>query len=306
MIQDDRLVSVIIPVYNVEKYINECLSSVVNQSYKNIEILLVDDGGQDSSMQIARDFSKIDNRIKLLSYGRNMGVSFARNYGLLNSNGEYVYFMDSDDFIDNGYLEEMVKNIDDFDVIQNNHWIEYVSPKKSNTVIYGNEISPAIWNKLYKKDFLTKNNIKFPEGIKIGEDLCFNYNCILLTDKVKYCYLNTNYFYRQSETSTLKRYKKENDILAMFYILYDMLKHNKALDKVPLPLYHLRRHLKVANNKNKMFGEIKEFFTKIQNSINIQNYRQKDILFFNCILTSQNVYQFLLKFIFKKLSRTKE
>lgn len=295
-------ISVIIPIYNVEKYLNDCLNSVIKQSYKNLEILLIDDHGKDNSINIAKNFEKQDNRIKILSYGENKGVSFARNYGLQNATGEYVLFVDSDDFVEEQYIEELINNIKNNDIIQNNNWIEYYSNNKIIEISNKN-LTPNIWNKLYKKDFLLQNNIFFPDNIKMGEDLCFNYHCLALTNKIFYLDNKSKYFYRQNNNSTTKRLKNNNDILDAFYYLFDILKKNNALSKISLPFFHLRRHLKVSNDKNKMFLDIKNFFKKIKVDVNnnLFLYNKKDILFFNCILDNNNYYLYRINFIIKKI-----
>lgn len=93
------LISIIVPVYNVENYIKECINSIINQSYKNIEIILVDDGSTDNSGSLCEEFSLIDSRI-VTFHKENGGLSDARNYGIRHSNGEYIMFVDSDDIID--------------------------------------------------------------------------------------------------------------------------------------------------------------------------------------------------------------
>ena len=297
-----KKISVIIPIYNVEKYLNECLNSVIKQSYKNLEILLIDDHGKDNSINIAKNFETQDNRIKILSYGENKGVSFARNYGLKNASGDYILFIDSDDFIEGQYIKELISNIKNNDIIQDNNWIEYYSNNK--IIEFSNKnLTPNIWNKLYKKDFLLQNNIFFPNNIKMGEDLCFNYHCLVLTNKIKYIDNKFKYFYRQNNNSATKRLKNNNDILDAFYYLFDILKNNNALSKIPLPLFHLRQHLKYSNNKQKMFKEIKDFFININTNIkeNKNIYNKKDLLFFSCILNNNNYYLYRINFIIKRI-----
>lgn len=103
---DNELISIIVPVYNVEKYIAKCLDSLVNQTYLNIEILLIDDGSTDKSLSICKKYAAVDSRIKLFSK-ENGGVSSARNLGLLHVQGEYVVFVDSDDFVSPKYCEHL-------------------------------------------------------------------------------------------------------------------------------------------------------------------------------------------------------
>ena len=105
---DNDLISIIIPIYNVEKYMEKCLNSVVNQTYNNIEIILIDDGSKDKSREICDNYAKKDNRIKVV-HKENNGVSSARNTGIDMSKGKYITFIDSDDYIDTDYIETLYK-----------------------------------------------------------------------------------------------------------------------------------------------------------------------------------------------------
>ena len=110
--EQQELISVIIPVYNVEKYLRECIDSVLNQSYQNLEIILVDDGSTDSSGEICDEYEKQDIRIRVI-HQKNQGLSGARNTGFQNANGEYVYFLDSDDWIVPEAIKCLVKRAEE-------------------------------------------------------------------------------------------------------------------------------------------------------------------------------------------------
>lgn len=120
-------VSIIIPIYNVEQYLAQCLDSVINQTYKNIEIICVNDCSLDNSFRILDEYSKNDKRIKIINRENNGGLSAARNTGLDNASGKYIYFLDSDDWIDLDYIEKMlnaaIKN--DVEVVLNTNIIEH-------------------------------------------------------------------------------------------------------------------------------------------------------------------------------------
>lgn len=105
-------VSIIIPIYNVEQYLAQCLDSVINQTYKNIEIICVNDCSLDNSFRILDEYSKNDKRIKIINRENNGGLSAARNTGLDNASGKYIYFLDSDDWIDLDYIEKMLNAAD--------------------------------------------------------------------------------------------------------------------------------------------------------------------------------------------------
>lgn len=219
--QNHPLVSVIIPVYNVEKYLNECLDSVVNQTYKNLEIILVNDGSTDRSGNICDEYASGDTRIKVI-HKKNSGVSAARNVGIEHSNGEYITFVDSDDFIDTKAIEHLVENakkynsditIGDHIVYHSNgyqvcHSAEDIMVNSSFDVktvsadtIYKllTQLSSAC-TKLYKKSLITKNHIIFPVNIKIGEDFEFLAKALINAKGIVYIDKSV-YFYRSDYTN---------------------------------------------------------------------------------------------------------
>ena len=223
------LISVIIPVYNVEKYLEKCIKSVINQTYKNLEIILVNDGSTDSSGEICNKFLKLDSRIILLNKV-NEGLSAARNFGIQNSNGEYISFIDSDDFISDRMFEVLLNNINkwdcdisivekcdvfedkEFDLKPLNEKQCYIYTKQEAMEKYfeGNFI-PA-WGKLYRRELF--KNIKFPVGV-LNEDEAI---MIKLLDRCKKNIVYQNrqlYFYLKrkegSITSTRKNIKNNID-----------------------------------------------------------------------------------------------
>lgn len=133
------LISIIVPVYNVEKYLNKCIDSIINQTYKNIEIILVDDGSTDNSGKICDEYLLRDSRIKVI-HKNNGGLSSARNEGINISSGEYIGFVDSDDWVEPNMYEEMYKKIlySNADIVDCGYWKEYEN--KSIKYISANEV----------------------------------------------------------------------------------------------------------------------------------------------------------------------
>ena len=181
-----KVVSVIVPVYNVEKFIFKTVNSILNQDYKNIEIILVDDGSPDNSAKIIDELAKKDNRIVCV-HKENGGVSSARNAGLKIATGEYVTFIDGDDWVEPNYVSYLLnlveKNKCEIGMNKNNYSNdnmnssdrEYVvSDEKAIEWIYLGNIFVAVWNKIYSMPFLKKNNILFDEKIWYGEGMLFN------------------------------------------------------------------------------------------------------------------------------------
>ena len=219
-------ISVIIPVYNTEKYLETCLDSIINQTYKNLEIIIINDGSTDSSLEICNKYKKIDKRIKLIT-GENKGQSVARNIGIKSATGSYIHFMDSDDFIPLNYYENMINTstISDADMLlggfyhekhpnlsikfENINCFTSQNDKLEKTNIINNKFS---WLYLIKRSLIIKNNIKFIEG-KIIEDAPVSIELALLANKI-ITVPNTQYFYRYNKNSSLnkKSYKQKRKI----------------------------------------------------------------------------------------------
>ncbi|MDR1391863.1 MAG: glycosyltransferase [Clostridiales bacterium] len=182
-------ISLIMPIYNVEKYLQESLESAIKQTFEKIEIICVNDGSTDSSLNILKEYEKKDSRI-IVKDQLNKGVSNARNVGLNIAKGEYIAFLDPDDYLQSDALkiayEKAKKNNSDILVFgftafpETNEWLEKSGKNRNKNYIensinaYFENVTPCVWNKLYKKTLLRKNDIKFIEQVNIGEDACFN------------------------------------------------------------------------------------------------------------------------------------
>lgn len=181
-------VSIIVPIYNVEKYIERGIKSLIAQTYKNIEIILVDDGSPDNSGKICDKCAKKDTRIKVI-HKKNGGVSSARNVGLEKSTGKYIMFMDGDDYVEEDYVDYFVNLINKLDVLVafNSSFFSIYTPNQNkkieNTIIdntkameyiYLGKVNVAVWNKIYSRKFFDNDNIRFNEKIWYGEGMLFN------------------------------------------------------------------------------------------------------------------------------------
>lgn len=196
--QEDIAVSVIVPVYNVEKYIGECADSIIGQSLKNIEIIFVNDGSTDSSLQILREYEKKDDRVVVIDKA-NQGVSSARNSGIDAARGKYMAFVDSDDWIDK-YMYEILYDAaetHDADIVccgwknfpKNGCSRKDCLPKKFEVyedwfTAKRRRESINIWNKLYKGSLIAENELHFNTNISYAEDECFNLCVYPLTKRV--------------------------------------------------------------------------------------------------------------------------
>ena len=223
------LISIIVPIYNVENYLERCINSLIAQTYKNIEIILVDDGSTDNSLNICNAYSKKDKRIKII-HQKNGGVSDARNKGISFSHGEYITFVDSDDYVSNDYVEYMYNmicktgaklSICRVKIIwkntkKNDCTKEYFKTLNQQdafeNLLYQQGIEVAVYGKLYKKDLF--DSIKFPKG-EVYEDTAVIYKLIDINNKIafgqKECYY---YVARKGSISKHKFFNKNEE----FYI----------------------------------------------------------------------------------------
>lgn len=187
-----KKVSVIVPFYNVEKYIDKCLNSLVNQTLEDIEIIIVNDGSKDNSETIAREYaSKYKNKIIYLEK-ENGGLSDARNYAIPYATGEYIAFLDSDDYVEVNMYEQMYEKAkkENADIVECDFLWEYPKEKiESKGRIYKDKhdillnVRVVAWNKLIKKELIEKTKIKFPYGLRY-EDVEFFYKLIPYINKL--------------------------------------------------------------------------------------------------------------------------
>lgn len=187
-IQENKKVSIVVPVYNVAEYLDECISTLVEQTYRNIEIILVNDGSTDNSMEICRKWQITDPRIQLYN-NTNHGVSYTRNFAMERSNGDYITFVDSDDKVSEDYIKVLVETMEatsaEMSVTSYSCFkdgedaaffeIEDSLVKKCDIEMAFYTLTRGMpWAKLYKKEIIQKYNLKFNENIHVSEDLLFN------------------------------------------------------------------------------------------------------------------------------------
>ena len=283
-------ITVIIPIYNAELYLERCIDSIVNQSFKDIELICVNDGSTDNSEQIIKKYQDNHNNIILISK-KNEGVSVARNIGLEKSNSDYIYFVDADDWLSPDCLESIynaaISSQADIiyfnaNIYKNNTLINYYNLKRLKSIknkdLLFKKMIHAVWNKLYKKEFLLKNDIKFPVGIKSSEDNIFNEMChfhapkYFILDKKLY---NYNEFNLGAITSNLIN-TCFNEIESFRYIINTAeFKHsNNSLKKVMLQR-HIRgllcytKRIETSNTKE-IKEEIKKLVDELYENDNIQ------------------------------------
>lgn len=226
----ETLLSVIVPIYNVEAYVEECIISILNQTYKNIEVLLMNDGSTDNSTEICRRYAKLDNRIKFYSQD-NQGVVSARKNALAHIRGEYVTFVDADDFIELTFFQDMMSQVNGHDLVTSGYYNgyglctkffdgihegEYCTESElgylySNLIQLGEKkeigIIRSMWAKIYKTDLVKVIFKEIDETISIGEDGDFLYRYILKCKSIQITKL-CGYHYRMREDSVMSSVNK--------------------------------------------------------------------------------------------------
>lgn len=228
----EELISVVIPVYNVERYLNRCIKSVVNQTYKNLEVILVDDGSTDASAVICDSWKEKDSRIVVL-HQDNVGASAARNKGLQYAKGEYITFIDSDDWIEADMLQYFMKQIvsKDADMVISDVYLckkeklEVWNQKRYLEYFFrtrGEGDTHSVWGRLYKKEML--DDFRFLEG-RMNEDILATYEFAIRCKKAIYTSKTFYHYEKNVEGVTLSPItRKKLDLLYVWDLVYEKVK----------------------------------------------------------------------------------
>lgn len=237
------MLSIVIPVYNVEKYLEQCLDSVLLQSYQDIEIILVNDGSTDNSLAICEQYQVKNHKIKVVSKP-NGGLSSARNYGLQYVQGDYLTFLDSDDYVSDSIYEKMIKEINDkeLDIVVADIRYIYENSSKDFTLKGLNLISHAninqqallspmfAWNKIYRTTYFKSLKITYPLSLWY-EDIPVTCPLVVQTNKIGYIPV-VGYFYRQRSTSIMGQVNpKMKDIFEVLTMVITYFKEALLYEK---------------------------------------------------------------------------
>lgn len=208
------LISIIVPVYNVSKYLHRCLDSVLNQTFKNFECICINDWSTDNSLEILNEYAKKDKRIIVFSQ-KNNWLSATRNVWLKHARWEFLVFIDSDDFIKKDYIETFINSFSTWDYDMVVGWyIKYTWKSESDVFVKDNLISilfntPVAW-RMFKHSIIKKNNLEFPVWL-IREDSFFNTNFYNLTNKIKVIQYVWYYYFIENPTSLTHTFGKKFD-----------------------------------------------------------------------------------------------
>lgn len=225
------LISVIIPVYNAERYLRKCIDSVLNQSYDSLELILINDGSSDNSFLICEEYAQVNPNVKV-AHTENMGVSSARNLGIRLCSGEYITFVDADDWVDSDYLFNFLKFNSPIDyktlIFQGYLWESYDSPELSHTVsvgdydFYSSSFSfvfentktlfmGVVCSKLYSSKIIKENNLCFNTKMRLNEDNCFMWEYMKHINRI-ICLPYEGYHYmHQKDINSSKSFKTLNE-----------------------------------------------------------------------------------------------
>ena len=301
-------ISVIVPIYNVEKYLPECIESILGQSFTDWELILVNDGSPDNCDKICKEYEKQDNRIQYF-YQKNAGVSAARNLGMKHATGDYIFFMDSDDTISPNFLENAYNTaiLNDSDIVVLGNWFKRLLPKP-----------PALpmWATFIKHDFINKfSDLMFPIGIQPGEDGLFSHQLLALTSRISFIG-NVQYIYRQHDASNhlvinsktekvLSQISEWLDILTNFYNKYDLwntqaLHLAKFIEHEPFEFRYIDMPFNAQQHKI-LFDIIHNFYdTHIKNTLSQKDFETLTPEF-KKFITSKSSRQFDLYYRWHKL-----
>ncbi len=299
-------VSVIVPVYKAEKYLDICLDSLINQTFEDFEVICVNDGSPDNCINILRNYSKLDSRIKIFSQ-KNQGLSSARNTGLKYAKGEYITFVDSDDFLAPSALEKMYSNITEN---KSDYMFSYVyqvypdrlfywelpnikdfqkhiySPVFNENVLGADfylKFIYSAWAKMYRHEFI--KDFSFPEGL-IFEDMPFFANCYLRAERISYDF-SPLYFYRKSENSIITSAGKNFlDIFEINKLTTQVFKDTGKYEKYKTILLISQMETVLIRTLETKGYTKREMFKQLQNTFGNIDFSQFDM----SVLQKKNIY----------------
>lgn len=310
---NNKKISVIIPVYNADKYIQKGLESLMNQTFKDFEIICINDKSTDNTLTVLEEFSQKDERIKIINNSKNVGAALSRNVGIDIAEGEYIYFLDADDYIDEKYLECMLEKIEqeNCDIVLNMS----IQSESNGTVSQFHhpsmpEINPEgeyldkfktihdapcfIWARIYRKSFLNKNNLRFLD-IHATDDVVFNAIVDMYVDKT-FVFYGEKYHYTVNNTSVTGVAKSVDDRdlqhIKAHGMIYDYLKEHNKFDS-RLKLFRVYPFMKVDTEEK--FDFYKTFFEKIKQDFlaNEAIYNDLEKFFAYSMLNSSDYKEYL-------------
>ena len=271
-----KKLTIIIPTYNSEKYIEKCIISILKQTYTNLEIIIIDDNSSDNTYEICQKIQKNDLRIKLLRNSKNVGVSITRNLGIDIATGEYITFVDSDDYIEENLYEKLIEKIENenIDIAMCNFYMELnskdtrINGENKKMVLDKGKILDYmflpdyycgfVWNKIYKTDIIKSNNLRFDNNIFICEDMLFNCQYIGKIEKGFYTTAKL-YHYIQRTNSSYNR------------------KYNERWKTVTQAYEKMKQYISEQNMKNFQYSYLYALLN-LKEKIYMEEFKEKELL----------------------------
>lgn len=315
---DNPMISIIVPVYNVERYLKRCVKSLINQTYKDIEIILVDDGATDNSGIICDEFGKADKRIRVI-HKKNGGLSDARNVGISASCGKYILLVDSDDYVEYTMCEELIKVAEETDadlvsfrekkVDEESGVVVENALKETKTVkvmsgyeagenyLYGKCIQHSAWSKLYKRKLFDR--VLFPVGM-LAEDYATTYLYVFYSDKVAY-YDRKLYFYgiRANSIMSQRSMKLTIDVYKTACKVHEFeLEHYPNEKKVVETAYAnclLKTIARIYNEYSDCYADYQQDIESRLLKIDIQNISLKTFLVYSGFRINKKLFALIMK-----------
>lgn len=310
------LISIVVAVYNAESTLKKCVDSLLGQTYKNIEIILVNDCSKDNSLEICRNYAKINSNIVVVDNPINMKVSATRNNGIKVSTGKYICFIDSDDYIEQTYIQKLYDLQQEYkmmpicgfmyhDEVAKKNPVKYVYSGGSGVVslgeafrLYDELYLTALWNKLFDNNKIKENNILFDENLSIGEDLKFTLEYLKVDNSATvfvlaeplyhYLKLNENSLISQSGIANLKTAKNNLKSIKMLAYNYNSSVQTEYINHIEKLennfIYNISRNNKLTD---------KEKITQIQKFR--PQFNKRDLLKQKIIMFKEKVYYFLFR-----------
>lgn len=309
---ENPIISLIVPVYNVENYLSDCLDSAINQTLKNIEIIAINDGSTDNSLRVLKKYATKDKRIKIINQ-KNKGLSSSRNRGIDIARGDYLFFLDSDDTLELFALEllyEKAKQNNSLLVMANYTRIEFGGKKMlrkallTENLIKGflnGDIRPPAWNKLYKREMIEKNNFRFAEGMYYEDRLSSFEILFYANDKISTVDCSIlNYYERRNTITSDFTLKHASDLTTIVDKMANLLKQNKIYNQYIYFLHKYYINMFISFLKDKKPCIDKNIIHLINDNFQQKDYFSKELL----LLLKKNEKYTYIFFIFYILKYT--
>lgn len=318
------MISVIVPVYNVEEYLKDCIESILCQTYTDFELILINDGSTDNSASVCDEYAKKDERVSVI-HQDNSGASSARNNGLCRAIGDYIMFIDSDDYIKDDMFEKLITACEEngadiavcgATIVQKNGVHEQIKSDVSTLTVCDKEqaaeliigeLNNALWNKLIKKSVIGNNQLEV--GKTYGED--YDFIVRILCNCSKVCFIPESlYYYRKNESSVTAAKFSEKRFAQIYYRdkVYELVKANFPLLAGPtdahrfLARLNICRHIFMSGNQMNYKSELKDYrqflkthFSNVKKHLN-RKQRAECYIFF----MGNGVYKIAVKFLFQR------